>query len=122
MSMDERSTQKVALVIGGVAIDGQSSIGAAISQFLADADHFVLPLSSQAEKVRATLAAINQCSSLTERLTVDVTDRQALKAVIAWVHQEFKGVDILVNAQGIGIKKPTVAMQPEDWSFMLVSR
>ena len=58
--MVSHTEKKIALVIGGTAADGRSSIGAAISHFLNDLSYVVLPVSSQRNKVKATLKAIAQ--------------------------------------------------------------
>lgn len=110
---------KIALVIGGTARDGHHSIGAAISHFLQQAGATVLPVSSNKDKVATTLKALGQTETLAEKLAVDVCDRHALKNMIDWVAAEYNQINILINAQGIGIKHPTTEMQHDDWMKIL---
>ncbi len=111
--------QKVAVVIGGTAPDGKDSIGAAICHFLKDNNVLPLPVSSNLDKVKATLHALDLPQALTNILTVDVTDTEALAQLFSTIKERYQAIDIVVNAQGIAIKKPTIEMSVKDWQSII---
>ncbi len=98
--------EKVALVIGGTARDGYSSIGAAMAHFLAEEGAIVFPTSRTREKVEATVQSLGKVRPYPkpmdlDTLTFDARNEEALTACCDWIEGEFGPVDILVNAQGI---------------------
>lgn len=44
----------------------------------------------------------------------DVTSDEQIDALYAFIEKEFKGLDVLINNAGIGIKKPLVELSRED--------
>ncbi len=108
---------KIALGLGCTANDGYSSIGAAMVHFLRDEGALVLPASRQREKVEATLKSLNQANDRisAEKLAFDARDYDALEACVEWIEETLGPIDILINSQGIGRKKPTVEMARAEW-------
>lgn len=108
---------KIALGLGCTAGDGYSSIGAAMAHFLRDEGALVLPASRQREKVEATLKSLHQANDkiIVEKLTFDARDYDALEACVEWIEETFGPIDVLINSQGIGRKKPTVEMARAEW-------
>jgi NAD(P)-dependent dehydrogenase (short-subunit alcohol dehydrogenase family) len=59
-----------------------------------------------------------QCLDPT-KAQADVVDRRALEAVAGRIQGEFGRVDILVNAAGVQVRKPSLEFTEEDWRFVL---
>lgn len=107
--------------MGGTAIDGRSSIGAALARFLKEEDAIVLPVSSNREKVKKTLIELNcHDEGIASKLTVDIADKASVDECIAWVINTYKKIDILINAQGISLKKPTTSMTMDEWQKIIM--
>lgn len=117
---------KVALVIGGTARDGYSSIGAAMAHFLAEEGAVVFPTSRTAEKVRVTLRSLEGVCSYPmsvdpQKLTFDARDESALRTCRDWIEETFGPIEILVNAQGI-IARHDAAKTPKGvWQDILAT-
>jgi NAD(P)-dependent dehydrogenase (short-subunit alcohol dehydrogenase family) len=115
--MAGRLDGRIALGLGCTAGDGYSSIGAAMAHFLRDEGALVLPASRHDAKVSKTLTSLNQTVPKLDvaRLTFDARDYNALGHCVAWIEDEIGSIDILINSQGIGRKKPTIEMTQDDW-------
>jgi 2-hydroxycyclohexanecarboxyl-CoA dehydrogenase len=89
--------QKVALVTGGA-----SGIGKAITERLAADGHQI------------AIFDLNP-GDTPHSYAVDVTDRPAIDAALARIHEELGPVGILVNAAGLDGFKPFLKISFEDW-------
>ncbi|MGW7823894.1 SDR family NAD(P)-dependent oxidoreductase [Streptomyces puniciscabiei] len=107
--------ERVAVVIGGTAHDGRDSVGAALCGFLRQQGVLVLPVSSSRSKVEATLRVLDADAALATVLTADATDTAALQATFDAITTRYERIDILINAQGIAVQKPTLAMDAAEW-------
>lgn len=97
---------KIALVLGGTATDGYSSIGSAMGHFLAEEGAIVFPNSRTKDKVEATVNALSKIRPYPKpvninELTFDARNCAALEKCCDWIESEFGPIDILINAQGI---------------------
>jgi 7-alpha-hydroxysteroid dehydrogenase len=86
---------KVAIVTGS-----GRGIGAGIARVFADAGAAVAITGRTASEVEATAAAIRAKGGRAIAITVDITDKSQLPAVIDRTVAEFGGIDILVNNAG----------------------
>jgi len=115
---------KVALVLGGTASDGYSSIGAAMAHFLAEEGAIVFPNSRTREKVEATVNSLAKIRPYPkpvdiDKLTFDTRDDAALESCCDWIESEFGPIDILVNAQGILRRYNAEDIPREVWEEIL---
>ncbi|WP_185921693.1 SDR family NAD(P)-dependent oxidoreductase [Streptomyces sp. WAC06614] len=113
------AARKVAIVVGGTAADGRDSIGAALCHFLRDQGALVLPVSSRGAKVEATLRALGADTALTPALTADASRPEDLERTFDEIVSRYGRIDILVNAQGIAVKKPTLDMGAAEWEEII---
>ncbi len=51
--------------------------------------------------------------------TVDVSDPISAQQCVAWTAEQLGGLDILVNAAGINIRKPALDFDPAEWARVL---
>lgn len=113
----------LALILGGTAIDGFSSIGAAIANFLRDEGMIAVPSSRDHKKVGATLERLDNTwpaeAPKMDVLAFDTRDTNALRNCVEWIETNMGTIDVLVNAQGINVKKPTVDMTPSEWESII---
>jgi 7-alpha-hydroxysteroid dehydrogenase len=86
---------KVAIVTGS-----GRGIGAGIARVFADAGAAVAVTGRTTSEVEATAAAIRAKGGRAIAITVDITDKSQLPAVIDRTVAEFGGIDILVNNAG----------------------
>lgn len=105
---------RVAVVVGGT-----TGLGYAIAIGLAEAGADVVPTSRRAEQVERVAAEIEALGRKTLRVTSDVAERASLEALRTAVLSEFGKVDILVNAQGVTHKVPTLEESEKDWARVL---
>ena len=52
-------------------------------------------------------------------IQADVSERDSVTALFAWIDQEFDGLDILVNNAGVGIFKDLGEMDAEQWRTVI---
>jgi NAD(P)-dependent dehydrogenase (short-subunit alcohol dehydrogenase family) len=102
--------ERVALVVGG------GGLGAAIAAGLADHGARVAvadldPLT--ARRVAAMCARPDSPPPIAARL--DITDSQAVNAVVGAIERRAGHIDILVNAAGVSIRKPALDVTLEEW-------
>lgn len=100
-----------ALVVGG-----GGGIGGAIAQALADfgARVAIADLSLDAANTIAS-ACIRPAVGEPIARTLDVTDPDAVNAVVAEIEDSLGRIDILVNSAGINIRKDVIDYTAEDW-------
>jgi gluconate 5-dehydrogenase len=88
-----------------VVIGGAGGIGQAIAQGLAEAGAWVAIASRNAGSLERAVAEIKAESGHDVRYyTVDASDEESIKALVARLEADVEHVDILVNAQGINKK------------------
>ncbi|RAV99036.1 SDR family NAD(P)-dependent oxidoreductase [Pseudochryseolinea flava] len=97
--MNDKGTQKIAIVTGGA-----SGLGFAIAQKLVCKKITTIIVGRNAQKLQEAK------SQLGEFCHIRVADLTTLEAIPAWVEMivnEFGKIDVLVNNAGINMKKPT---------------
>ncbi len=105
---------KVAVVIGGAGGIGEI-MALGLAQYgakVAVASRNLDKLKAVAEKIRA------ETKSEAEAFTVDVTKRDNVARLVKEVVSRFGTVDILVNSQGVNLKRDAVGFPVEDWDLM----
>jgi NAD(P)-dependent dehydrogenase (short-subunit alcohol dehydrogenase family) len=105
---------RVAVVVGGT-----TGLGHAISIGLADAGANVVPTSRRDAQVAKVAGEIEALGRRTLRVTSDVADRGSLEALRDAVIGTFGRVDILVNAQGVTHKVPTLDETEANWARVI---
>ncbi|HEX8811313.1 MAG TPA: SDR family NAD(P)-dependent oxidoreductase, partial [Terracidiphilus sp.] len=105
---------RVAVVVGGT-----TGLGHAITIGLAEAGADVVATARRAELVEKVAAEIEALGRRTLRVTSDVADRGSLEKLRDAVLGAFGKVDILVNAQGVTHKVPTLEETEEKWAWVL---
>lgn len=109
-----RVDNKVAVVIGGTG-----GIGEAIAYGLAEYGAKVVI--GGRNKERAAEVVNNISSKLKAdavAFSVDVTDEKSMASFASQVIAQFGTVDILVNSQGVNIKKPATEFPLNEWETM----
>jgi NAD(P)-dependent dehydrogenase (short-subunit alcohol dehydrogenase family) len=105
---------RVAVVVGGT-----TGLGHAISIGLAEAGANVVPTSRRDVQVAKVAGEIEALGRRTLRVTSDVADRGSLEALRDAVIGTFGRVDILVNAQGVTHKVPTLDETEANWARVI---
>lgn len=103
-------TDRVAVVIGGT-----SGLGKVIATGLAEGGAHVVASGRREDLVNEVAGCIENFGRRTVRCPVDVADRESINNLRDTVVREFGGVDILVNAAGRTIKKPTLELAQAEW-------
>jgi NAD(P)-dependent dehydrogenase (short-subunit alcohol dehydrogenase family) len=105
---------KVAVVIGG-----SGGIGEIMAAGLAGQGAKVAVAGRNMAKLQAIAQKIqSDTKSEAAAFQVDITDKQSVARLAEQVLARFRTVDILVNSQGLNIKKDAVGFPPEDWDQM----
>ena len=105
---------KTAVVIGGT-----SGIGLAIARGLAEAGANVIPTGRRPALVEAAAKEIRNRGSKSLVLACDITDDQAIEALLEAAVNEFGGVDILVNSAGATKRSATLDLSLAEWNHIL---
>lgn len=105
---------RVAVVIGGT-----SGLGRAIALGLGELGATVVPSGRRAEQLGEVCSRLENAGRETLRQTVDVTHRDSIDALRDAVQLRFGRVDILVNAAGQTMKKPTAQLAEDEWERLL---
>lgn len=107
-------TDRVAVVTGG-----SKGLGRGIALALAAAGAHVVPVSrtlADLELVAAEIRSFNRCAL---PLAADVTDEAQVQRMVQRAVEEFGRIDILVNAAGIVMLKPTIEYPVSDWERVI---
>jgi NAD(P)-dependent dehydrogenase (short-subunit alcohol dehydrogenase family) len=107
-------TGRVAVVVGGT-----SGLGRTIALGLAQAGADVVSTGRRAKEVDAAAKEIEAMGRRTLRETVDVSYRQSIDELRDAVVAKLGGIDILVNAAGRTLKKPTREISELEWEEVL---
>ncbi len=107
-------TGRVAVVIGGT-----SGLGRAIAVGLAEAGAHVVPTGRREELVDEVCAQIEAAGRRALRHAADVGDRASLDTLRDALQERFGGTDILVNAAGRTVRRPTAEVSEEEWTGIL---
>jgi len=105
---------RVAVVIGAT-----SGIGRTLAMGLAEHGADVVPTGRRREKLAEVCAEIERLSRRTLLQEADAADRAAIDHLRDAVLSKLGRIDILVNAAGITLKKPSVAIAESEWSSIL---
>ncbi|NJL86962.1 MAG: SDR family oxidoreductase [Leptolyngbyaceae cyanobacterium SM1_1_3] len=101
---------RVAVITGG-----DSGIGQATAKLLADAGAKVALIDKTADKLQATVAAVQKVGEAFA-VQADLRNLEEVKAAKQQILDRFGGVHILLNAAGItGSTKPFLELTDEDW-------
>src|SRR5947207_5725989 len=103
-------TGKTALVSGGT-----SGLGRAIAMGLARSAARVVVASRDEAKVADTARELAQHGPGHGGLLLDVSDGASVDRVVGQTVEQYGGLDILVNAAGTTMKKPSMELTREDW-------
>lgn len=107
-------TGRVAVVIGGT-----SGLGQAIALGMAECGATVVPTGRRLQRAQAVCQQIQRTGRPTLCHPVDVTQRSSIDALRDAVEKQFGRVDILVNAAGRTLKKPTLHLSEEEWAGLI---
>jgi NAD(P)-dependent dehydrogenase (short-subunit alcohol dehydrogenase family) len=107
-------TGRVAVVVGGT-----SGIGETLALGLADAGADVVAGGRRVDMVSRVAAEIERRGRRTLREVVDVQSRVSMDRFRDRILKEFGRVDILLNAAGQILKKPTRDVSEADWQRIL---
>jgi NAD(P)-dependent dehydrogenase (short-subunit alcohol dehydrogenase family) len=102
-----------------VVIGGAGGIGDAIAHGFAHYGASVAVASRRLPELEQVAKEIqDEFSVETAAFQVDVTDEKSVAGLVDQVVAKFGTVDILVNSQGLNIKKPAVDFNVSDWEQM----
>ena len=100
--------ESTALVTGA-----SRGIGRAIALRLAPRRR-IIAAARTAPELETLAAEIRKKGGTCETLVIDITDGRAVRSAL-----EGREVDIVVNNAGVGVMKPFVELQPEEWQRMM---
>jgi NAD(P)-dependent dehydrogenase (short-subunit alcohol dehydrogenase family) len=107
-------TNRVAVVVGGT-----SGIGRAIALGLAEAGADVAPTGRREKQVKQVAGEVEQLGRRSLALTSDVSDTKSIQKLADTVIEKFGKVDILVNAAGRTVRRPTLEVSDAEWEGIL---
>src|SRR3569833_1018240 len=105
---------KVAIVTGG-----NGGIGLGMARGLADAGADIAVVGSDEEKSKAAVADLSARGVRAIAVATDVTDKDAVAAMIARVSGELGRIDILINNAGMSIRKPPHILEADEWQQVI---
>lgn len=101
---------KIALVTGAA-----QGIGEAVARALAARGARVAALDTNAERLGAVVAEMQESGHRAAQFSADVTDREAVDAAVDRIERELGPIDFLVNVAGVLRVDPLEALSDEDW-------
>ena len=105
---------RVALVTGG-----SRGLGLVMATALAEAGADVAIVSrQQAQAEEAAVGIADATGRRTLGIGADVTDADAVEAMVARVIDDFEHLDILINNAGVNIRKPIEEFDEESWDLV----
>ena len=102
-----------------VVIGATSGIGKAIALGLADAGADVIPTGRREELAMLVAGEVEKKGRRSLVTVVDVTSNSSVEALADVVLSTFDHVDILVNAAGRVIRRPTLDVSDDEWEDIL---
>ena len=107
--------------LGGrrAVVVGAGGLGAAIARGLAAHGVAVAAADIDGERAASLARELAGGGGLAAALTVDVTDEASVRDMAAAAVRELGGVDVLVNAAGVTVRKRAEDLPPEDWRRVL---
>ncbi len=113
MSYDIDLSGRVAFVTGA-----SSGLGTQFAKVLAKAGAGVVLASRRVERLKALRAEIEADGGDAHVVTLDVTDRDSIKAAVAHAETEMGTIDILVNNSGVGSTQLLTEVGEDDFDFV----
>jgi len=107
-------TDRTAVVIGAT-----SGMGRAIALALADAGADVVPTGRRAKLTKQAARDIEARGRRSLAMTSDVSDADSLQALADATIEKFGRVDILVNAAGRTVRRPTLEVTDAEWNEIM---
>ncbi len=107
-------TGRVAVVTGA-----GSGIGRASAMRLAEAGASVVCADLDGDGAEATRAAIRHRGEIADAVTVDVTDRAAVDALVDGAVERHGRIDVMANIAGIIITNPVVAISEDEFDRIM---
>ena len=107
-------TDRTAVVIGAT-----SGIGKAIALALAEAGADVVPTGRRAKLTKEAAREIKARGRRSLAIASDVSDQDSLQALADATLEEFGKVDILVNAAGRTVRRPTLEVSDAEWNEIM---
>ncbi len=107
------STPRTVLVTGGAG-----RIGAAITRAFATLGDRVVVSDRNEVGLAATLATVEQGKDAVTTMRADLTDEQAIEALVASAIDTLGQIDILINCAGIFPNSPVVEMATAEWDMV----
>ena len=107
-------SNRVAVVIGAT-----SGIGKAIALGLADAGADVVPTGRRKDNVESAVGEVQKRGRRSLAATTDVTQTESINQLARTVIDKFGKVDILVNAAGITVRRPTTEVPDREWNEII---
>ena len=105
---------KVAIVTGG-----NGGIGRGLAHGLADAGADIAVVGRNEAKSAAAVADLKARGVKAISVTTDVTDKDAVAAMIDRVARELGRIDILINNAGMSIRKPPHELELDEWNSVI---
>jgi 2-deoxy-D-gluconate 3-dehydrogenase len=105
---------KVAIVTGG-----NGGIGLGMARGLADAGADIAVVGRNEEKSKAAVADLTARGVRAIAVAADVTDKDAVGAMIARVSGELGRIDVLINNAGMSIRKPPHILEADEWQQVI---
>lgn len=107
-------TGRIAVVIGAT-----SGIGKAIALGLAEAGADVVPTGRRAQLAKEAARDVEARGRRSLAITADVSDTKSIQTLADTVIEKFGKVDILVNAAGRTVRRPTVDVSDAEWNEIM---
>ena len=107
-------TNRVAVVVGAT-----SGIGKAIALALAEAGAAVVATGRRNDLALAVTREIESRGRASLAITTDVTDTGSVDRLVSAVIERFARIDILVNAAGITVRRPTADVSDAEWNEIM---
>ena len=109
------STDHVALVTGA-----SRGIGRAVARRLASDGAFVVA-AARGDHAEPVVQEILADGGRAEAVTLDVTDRGTIEAMVKGARERHGRIDVLVNNAGIARDQLLLRMKPDDWDAVLAT-
>jgi NAD(P)-dependent dehydrogenase (short-subunit alcohol dehydrogenase family) len=102
-----------------VVIGATSGIGKAIALGLADAGADVVPTGRREKLAQDVAGEIRGRGRRSLAISADVSDSESMQRLADATIEEFGKVDILVNAAGRTVRRPTLEVPDEEWNGIM---